>query len=314
MNILPITVIIPTMNRPQTLLETIHSYMSGATIPNQIIIVDQSINIKEVTENENILLNTYPFIKFNYIHLATPSLTKARNIGMELAINEIVICSDDDIEVFQDTLFNIYETMKDSKIAMIGGLDTIDIKRESILGYVFFRKNIFKSKEGHLTKAMFGRYPQNVDNITTTMWTMGYFFVIRKSLINKWNLKWDENLIGYAYPEDLDFSFSYYKKAIIENLQCILKENIKVKHLVSSEWRTTSYKSTLMYVINREYLSYKHFSSPISRVMTRWSNFGEFFRRLFSRDNALDIIKAQYYCDKYRKDIKNGIIPVHLYK
>ena len=63
-------------------------------------------------------------------------------------------------------------------------------------------------------------FPTHIDSITDTEWAMGFFSVYRTFLIRKWNLKWDEHLINYAYPEDLDFSYSYYKYAKTEGFKC----------------------------------------------------------------------------------------------
>ena len=40
--ILPITVLIPTMNRPQTLKRTLNKYLDSECLPAQIVVVDQS--------------------------------------------------------------------------------------------------------------------------------------------------------------------------------------------------------------------------------------------------------------------------------
>ena len=62
-----------------------------------------------------------------------------------------------------------------------------------------------------------------------------------------------------------------------------------------------------MFIIYREYLSYKLFpNDKLSRLMTRWYNFGELIRRVIEKDNPMDIVKAQYTCDIHRKKIKTG--------
>ncbi|EIF6174296.1 glycosyltransferase family A protein [Clostridium perfringens] len=306
MNNLKMSIIIPTMNRPNSLFNTLKFIKKSNYKPNEIIIVDQSNNLEDQKKIKDII----KIIELNivYIYLKEQSLTKARNIGIQNASNEIIIFMDDDIEFNKYLLEKIDYVMKNKEIAMIGGIDELSSTSKSKLGYLFARKSFFKRKKGHVVKSIFGRYPDNLNDITETEWAMGYFFIVRKSLINKYNLRFDENLISYAYPEDLDFTYSYYKYAYNEGLKCILHPQIYVKHLCSKEFRVTSFKATYMYVINREYLSYKHFKSPISRLLIRWANFWEFIRRLKINDNPMDILKAEYYCFKYRKDIKKGIL------
>ena len=48
-NILPISVLIPTMNRPESLERTLKKYMSAKFVPAQIVVVDQSVK-KDVVQ------------------------------------------------------------------------------------------------------------------------------------------------------------------------------------------------------------------------------------------------------------------------
>lgn len=313
MKVLPITIIIPTMNRPDTLKNTIEDLLIKNEVPNQIIIVDQSQKEVDILSTKKFLEKLPGLVEVKYIIQKEASLTKARNNGMKHCKNDILVFMDDDVYTNNDTLDNINNLMKDKKIAMIAGLDEYEKPSRSKIGYLFGKKSYTQRKIGHVTKAVFGRYPDNVKGIVETKWAMGYFFVVRASLINKWNLKWDEKLVQYGYPEDLDFSYTYYKRAHVDNFKCIISEDVKVKHECSREWRITSKKATYMYIINREYLSYKHFNF-ISRIYTRWSNLGELMFRILNKNKPLDMIKGQYYCDRYRKDIKAGKIPYHLYE
>lgn len=314
-NKLPISIVIPTMNRPNSLKRTIDGIMTSSSIPSQIVVVDQSFTQEDQIENKNVLNKYTEQIICTYVYQAKPSLTKARNTGLSHCEYDIIVCSDDDIDVNKDTLLNVYDAMQDESISLIAGIDENMGWEQSKLGYFAYTKSYLKRKEGHVTLSVFGRFPSKmVSGVVETEWAMGYFFTIRKSLVEKWECRWDENLISYAYPEDLDFSYSYYKKSKAENMKCIISDYIRVKHLVDQEYRIPSYKATLMYVIHREYLSYKHFKSPLSRLATRWSNLFIILNRIITRKAPMDIIKAQYLCDKYRKDIRNQKIPHELFE
>jgi hypothetical protein len=153
---------------------------------------------------------------------------------------------------------------------------------------------------------MLGRFPNKIGEFTDTMWAMGFFFVIRKSLTEKWKLKWDEKLAGYAYAEDLDFSYSYYKKAKTENLKCIMSDKVHVKHLASQEYRTPSRKSTFMYVLNRAYLSYKHEMGWKSDLAMKWCNLWRYVDKVVRRESAQDMKDAMDYLKVYKKEIRKG--------
>lgn len=304
---LPISVLIPTMNRPETLRNTIKSYLNADHLPSQIVVIDQSEDESCQVDNKNVLKTLCnDVVEYNYVFQNEPSLTKARNVAISYAKNEIVICSDDDIIVYSNTIQCIYEIMKRKEIALIAGIDDNAKATNSKIGYFFGTKSFLKRKIGHVTKSVLGRYPQKITGETETEWAMGYFFVIRKSLIKKWGIKWDENLISYAYPEDLDFSYWYCRCAKNENYKCVLNEKVHVKHMVSTEYRVPSKKSTYMYVINRLYLSYKHKMGFSSRVAQKWCNFWMLVNRFIKKENYKDMAAAMRIARKYKTQIAKG--------
>lgn len=298
------------MNRIESLRDTLEFLEKSSILPDQIVVVDQSTNEKVHNENKKLCAQINMNIQ---VFFREPSLTAARNFGITKAENDIVIFMDDDVRVQENTIENITTLMSDSKISMIGGLDEKPSMTKSLIGYLFGKKSYKNRNIGHVTGALYGRYPMVVDKETSTQWAMGYFFVVRKSLVEKWNLDWDERFLSYGYPEDLDFSFRYYRESEREGLKCIITPDVTVKHMCSQEWREIPSKVTYMYIVNREYLTYKWGLGFWSRVQTRWSNFGMLLERLLHRNNAVDVIKAQLFCDKYRKDIKKGNLHTELY-
>ena len=300
-----LSIVIPTMNRYDSLVRTITYLLNGSTKPNEIVVVDQSTDaqIRKKIEDYLSLLE----IKTVYYYQEMPSLTKARNIGMTLVSNEIVVQMDDDVDVEVDTLKNVLCLFEKNKtLSMIAGINKGGGPSNSLSGYLFGKKSYWKRNIGHVTYAMYGRFTQKYLDVVESEWAMGFFFVIKKSLFDKWNLQWDEKFIGYAYAEDLDFSYDYYLRSKREGMKCLMSNRIMVKHNVSTEWRVVPRKHTFMIVLHREYLSYKFHKSPFARLATRWSNTGELIRRILKHENPKDIWDAQVFCDKYRKDIKIG--------
>lgn len=302
-----ISVIIPTLNRPEALLRTIDVLLMGDYLPSQIVVVDQSS--QEAHRNcIKARLNAIQQISARYIYLAKPSITSARNLGIEAAGENILLFMDDDVDVNSDTLQNIYSYMQQSKIAMVGVTDETQPGSSGKLGYLFALKSWKNRNKGHVTPAMLGRYPDHIQGTVPTMWAMGFCFAVKKDLLDRWQLRFDEKLTGYAYAEDLDLTFAYYKQAKAVGLECLLAENLHVKHLESKEYRVSSRLNTYKYVINREYLSYKHGMSAWTRLVTRWANFGQFLLRLVHGGGAGDVLRAQLQCDRIRKQLRKGVI------
>lgn len=315
-DIIQIDIIIPTMNRRVGLERTLNGISKSKVYPARIIIVDQTINLYERKKNKNMIINNFSNLNIEYIELDTPSLTKARNIGMCYSKSDIIICMDDDVDIEEDTILNVFNIMSDNNISMIAGMDSNYLSSKfsfsSLLGYIFYKKSFFKRKYGHVTHSTFGRFPRQFKGTIETEWAMGFFFVIRKSLLMKWNLKWDENLKSYAYGEDLDFSYQYYLKSKNEQYRCVMDSSVIVTHLATKEWRISNKNELFMLAINRLYINYKLFDSVFSRIAYNWTNIGLIFEKIILKDNYKEFIQMWKIANKYRKEIKKGSIPYKL--
>lgn len=310
---LPLSVVICTMNRPDSLERTLRTLVEQESIPSQVIVIDQSQSVITRERVQQVVDSVGDYTRAECFHQEEPSLTRARNHGLSHCQYDVVAFCDDDIDVERTTIAEIHSTMQDPDVAMIAGLDSCrsseSSNRSALLGYMFCRKSWRRRRQGHVTLGMFGRLPNQIHEDTATEWAMGFLCIFRKSLLSKWALKWDESLKGYAYPEDLDLSFGYWKRANADGLRCIVSPRVRVAHLVSPANRTPSFTHTLMFVVHREYLSYKHSSHFRARLATRWANVGEFLRRLPHRESALDLLAAQWYCDRHRAYLRGGQVP-----
>lgn len=313
-----IDIIIPTLNRPKALFRTLSCIEKNKLKPESIIIVNQTQDLNIRLQYQNVIEDFQKTLNIKHIFQDEPSLTKARNLGLKHAKSEIIICMDDDVDIKNNTLLEIQNIFKNTDIALLGGLDEKDIHKKNsklsyYLGYLFYKKSYFKRNIGHVTFSVFGRFPNSYERqIINTEWAMGFFFVIRNSIVQKFQLKWDEKLIGYGYAEDLDFSYRYYQKCILINKRCIFDTKILVNHLATQEWRTPTRKETFMFIMNRLYLSYKLFKQPIlPRIYFYWTNIGLLIERIF-KGNYKDLLWALSISLKYRKQIKKGEIPYNL--
>ncbi len=300
-----VSIIIPTLNRASSLARTLGFISKSSILPDEVIIIDQSPidtaeKIKELCDSQK--------LKTKYIHISEQSLTKARNVGLESCENDIVIFMDDDIDIGIDTIKNIKLLFKDNSISLVGGIDSGSSPKElSLPSLIFFRSSFFKRYKGHVSMAGYGVFPQNPQGETPTEWAMGFFFSIRKSLAQKWGLKFDENLKYYAYAEDLDFTYRYFLKSREENLKCIMSTAATVLHNVSKEYRLPSRQRTFMEICHRRYVMSKHGNSILRKLIMLWSDIGTAILRIKRGEPVSDIFKAIAFAIKYRRDIKKGV-------
>lgn len=251
-----ITVVIPTYNRPEVLKNTVKSYLSGRVLPQQILIVDQTPEPFDPTA-----ILDCKGVEVGVIRSMTPSLTLARNIGARASKYDTILFSDDDILVNEDSIAVLSEAMANKAVALVAGVDIAEngvhgnpskpgLARD-VAGLLLGMKKPWR-KDGYVVHAnMRGRYPMPVSERVSTEWAMGYFFCVRRSLMERWGVWFDEEMQRYAYAEDLDFSLRYCARARNEGLECVLEPRVYVHHLASNEWRTPSDEAVRYFVENR---------------------------------------------------------------
>lgn len=260
--VMPITVVIPTYNRPSDLRGTILSYLSGTSVPDQIIVVDQSIVPFDPAD-----CGLDAPTEILVVHSSEPSLTRSRNIGARQARNDVILFSDDDVRVDERTLQLLSAAMGNDEVALVAALDAADNPHfgggakgslaRNVIGMLLGMKRPWRHDGYVIRSNMRGRYPENADKRVSTEWAMGFFFCVRRSCMERWDVWFDESLKRYAYAEDLDFSIRYCKYARAEGLRTVLEPALYVNHLASKEWRTPSDEAVDYFVKNRRYLAAK---------------------------------------------------------
>ena len=179
-NKLPLSLIIVTMNRPDSLSSTLKSFFSFTEIPSEVVVVDQSTSTDFINKNKN-SLNTYSnYCDCIYVYQQNPSITEARNRGINYVHNDIVLFSDDDIEINKETIKNLFHLMNNPDISMVGGYNELSKPSKGVAGYLLGFKSFKNRKIGHVTKSMFGRFPVKLNKETPTMWAMGFFSCYKK--------------------------------------------------------------------------------------------------------------------------------------
>ena len=112
-----ISVIIPTLNRPDSLLRTFEFMEKSSILPDEVIVIDQTQDKDVAGRIRNICDSSKLNIKYTWI--STPSTTITRNIGFSLANGEILVYMDDDVDVKQDTFSNVREIFSDENFVVL---------------------------------------------------------------------------------------------------------------------------------------------------------------------------------------------------
>ena len=96
----PATVLICSRERPAMLLDTVDSVLAGATVPAEILVVDQS----QAPHNALDRMGEVRGCSVRYRPFAKPGLSRARNVGLREAREDVVVLLDDDMFVAPDWL------------------------------------------------------------------------------------------------------------------------------------------------------------------------------------------------------------------
>lgn len=300
------------MNRVDSLKRTLSFLETAQDKPNEVIVVDQ-------TQDKALARNIYQLCRDSSLNTVykwnvEPSLTKARNTGFSIASGDLIVFMDDDVDVRTDTFSNIRLLFCDETLAMVGGVNELeDLSHWSKISVLFGRTSYRKRYMGHVTNSIYGRFPVNCGERTSSEWAMGFFFVVRKALMDKWSLRFDENLHYYAYAEDLDFSYSYFLRASKDNMKCLLSTLLTVRHNVSTEYRIPRRKETYMNILHRRYIKNKLKPGILPSIASVWSECGDICYRLLHKEPAWDIVRAQLFYIKHKQDILKGNFHYNLF-
>ncbi|MCM1309659.1 MAG: glycosyltransferase [Bacteroides sp.] len=298
-----LSVIIPTYNRAESLERTLTVLLQSDELPDEVLIIDQTTEPQIATRIADLAAQS-PVIKL--LHNDIPSLTMARNRGIDEAKGDVLVFMDDDVDVSPDTFRTLrHHFSENENLAMIAGLNEGEefINRNSTLGLLFGRSSWRRRYKGHVTKAVYGRFPIKMTSPVETEWAMGFFFAVRRSLIDRYSLRFDEKLQRYAYAEDLDFTYRYFKAAQSEGLTCRMVPEIIVKHNVSTEYRIPSRLAVFQVVCHRRYLSHKLFGTASSRFACLWSDFGALLTAILHRENWRDYLDAIKHASHNKNEI-----------
>jgi len=311
-NVSSVSIVIPTYNRIHELIETLSSIENQTVLPKEIIIVDDNFesSLEPDLRSERHRL-CEKGVKLRYIQNSTRvGLTKSRNIGVRKSSGEIILFLDDDVLLDKDYLkhllhfYSVHREVlgvqgywecnnKKSRISFISNI---------LLGLFYLPHYEYDSC--NVLPSMNNTYPLNLSYATPCQWLSGCNQSYRKTIFDEF--QFDEKLIKYSWKEDLDFSYSIWKK--YPNTLYIIPE-ARLIHKQSEVARMPNERSAYMKEAYSRYLFHKHFSKGTkNKLIYEWSKIGELLFILITsftqRDQVKDAIVKVKYWSEARKFIR----------
>lgn len=252
--------IIPTIGRYPGINALLDSIENQNPKPDLIIIVDSN---KEYSENK---FKKYSF-PIEYVHTGPNSLTEARNIGIKNVPDDIELVGflDDDTVLCNGAMNNMYSFWR-SASENIGGASFNIINFPPLKATMFKKLFLLNSTEkGKLLKSGFGTSLYPVTEDKKVQWLGGGNTIWRKEVFDKF--KFDENLKGYGFVDDLDFSYRVGK-----HYELFVAAKANMKHFTSPIDKKKLFQFGLREVTSRYYFLCKH--KEFSIILFYWAYLG----------------------------------------
>lgn len=150
---LSISVIIPTLNRPDDMAKLLPSILNQTRLPDELTIVDQSKGIKTKIMTTDLLKDHN--IKLNYIHNSSfNGLVKAKKIGVKQSNGDIIAFLDDDTLLDKEYFYYIEQGFikKSNMLGCSGRIFNINISKFYTLMHGLFFRGIFKDTRPNILR------------------------------------------------------------------------------------------------------------------------------------------------------------------
>lgn len=292
--------------RYKALLNLLHSVQKQTLYPNEILIIDGSVDNKTKQALEK---NTFKNLKYYKVDKQNRGLTKQRNYGIDLVneTSEIVCFLDDDTELDSNYFKEVISTFRNNPECVgVGGVATnqnrwfkvddnksVDLKTHYILDRYAIKessRNVIRNKlglqsplkPGVMPNFSHGRtysYPLN-DKIYSVDLLIGMSFSFRKEVFN--HIKFSTYFEGYGLYEDADFSLRALKYGI--NL---INTAAKLNHYHDASGRPNNYKYGKMVIRNGWYVWRVKFPKPSLKARIKW-NLTSFLLTLIRATNVVN--------------------------
>jgi GT2 family glycosyltransferase len=285
----PFTLIICTHMRPKPLLKLLQSVEKQSLYPNEILIIDGSINDEtEIVVKEGIFKN----LKYFKVKETERGLTKQRNFGIrKVAEASDIVCFLDDDVVLENDYFQavINAFNSDKNVVGVGGVALNEnrwlLKDRNInynkVDYYEFDNHVIKESLRNKVRNIFGlqspensgvmpnfshgrtySYPLTGKNYEVDL-LVGMSFSFKRVVFE--NIAFSTYFEGYGLYEDADYSLRALKFG-----KNIISTNAKLNHYHEASGRPNNYQYGKMVLRNGWYVWRVKYPNPPLKARLKW--------------------------------------------
>ncbi|MEM4444556.1 MAG: glycosyltransferase family 2 protein [Thermofilum sp.] len=210
-----VSVIIPTYFRRKDLAELLECILLQTFKPYEVIIVDDTPNdeIENLYKEYKAVFNE---LGINLVYVRNPrerSAAVARNVGAEKAYGDIFLFLDSDVILFNDYIENLVRVFKEKPYALgvQGYIVNINVRKDRLGFLRELFNSIFHSYYRYpKDRCRLFEYPSSLTAVIECEWLSGANSAYKREVFD--HFKFDENLKGYSYMEDVLLSHTIFRK------------------------------------------------------------------------------------------------------
>jgi GT2 family glycosyltransferase len=265
--------VIATRNRPDDLVRTVESLLAQTVLPAELCIVDSSDETPTRSQVGKLCADAK--LPLDYHHPAPKGLTVQRNVGIDRTQGDPVFFIDDDVALAPDCHESILEEY-DKWGPELGGVRATPVRparpsRTTIAYRKFFGiGGWWPEASGRVRRGFYAEGVSEAAGVRSIEYFNGWFMSYRREVFD--HERFDEALSGYAYKEDIDFSFRVSRR-----YKLVQTPRARCDHLKSGASRMSSHQLQRMNLANQFYLHRKLMPQTVrNRAALWWALFGLF--------------------------------------
>jgi GT2 family glycosyltransferase len=263
----PSCFIIATRNRHDELVEAVRSLVEQTMLPTELCVVDSSEEPHRRAEIEQLCAQAG--IALDYVHPAPRGLTVQRNVGINRTTGDPVFLIDDDVwlapNVHEEILAE-YERWGPE----LGGVRGEPVHPPNPGHLTILWRRLFgmggwwPEGSGKMQPGFFVEGVASSDSVRTVEYSNGWFMSYRRAVFA--HERFDEKLAGYAFKEDIDFSYRVVKRGYL----LVQTPKARILHHKSSAERLTVFDQQRMALANQFYLHRKNMPQDARHKAALW--------------------------------------------
>ena len=274
-----ISVVIPTKNRMEDITRCLESISAQTRLPDELVVVDSSDTEELRSWLDSFCRSRFPVplnLNFKYIH-AKVGLTKARNTGLDNSTKDIVIYVDDDVVLDKDCIkeiVHVFDSDSEKKVGIVFCPSIKPVAKNNFIKKIFhfatliFFTLFFLGGPGNKGKFLassnytYIRDNSGGDKIIKVDTPTADIYAFRRKVCNEF--KWDEELPGGFYGDDIDLSYRVSRK-----YQNIYNPRAKMTHKLS-RGMSNKYIRARMRMEFQYYFFMKNFPQSFKHKFAFW--------------------------------------------